>query len=1310
MFESFNDFTNSSMPLNEGMFSFKTLGDNKAISARSGADIYMFDDKGNMWHEENYEGYGIFGGKDFFELMAEMNGEEGRDIGIDLYYSDNKKVLYPALTRDEDFNWKRHKFTTKIKSDPKQGWFYESVVNEIQHGGSQWKQMDRMVKDSDKEALGKSLGRIFRALLDDYDYDEIWDYTVSIFRAPKYYRMLESFDATSELNEASVTFTADQLNGLHRILVLKMDQNERIAGIYGHTLNTMLSNYIKRAESKPGNKTAVKVSGALANAMNQLLSNNDNQLSSDDVSYVRSKIDKLVTESEVNEARSWGTFGTPEAKKVIKQMDKSWDKFSKTVSKAHADFRAQVKSIINSEDGSKSGIMDSEGGMYITGMVNNFARKEFMMNDLGDISRYGYMQDLYEGNITEEEIIEEAKSIAKIQKEWGNVTSIMKDTVAKYKTAQGQEKEDLLDELKSLTASKKQLEAELDAAVGLKDMDAELAEAMVSAKRGHEYYKLSKDVDVAYIAGLYGMGMEIPGVLIKTKTGHFKGQKDAYILDYYGSCYYVDMDNEVAMSIESIKDQSRDFQKSLKPVDKAPEHSDWKHMVTETVHESIKAEDVKPGAKFKIKGGTIFRIDDVEDHKKQGMIVHSSMADSGKKNAYRDSLDDFVEFLNDEKAKVLENATESRGTIELVSESYNELNERTLTLKRRYTENYPAVTAGKSARIRNKMLEAIADGKITQEEFNAILKEMSNHPGKWSRRNAKYFNVSEDGISLSKFGKRALKQITINEEDMNEARENWVVYTGEVMKKFYSEHTSKKSAEKMVDMAIRVLNQVGMMTKSEWEKEKKAGNVMENTKFVFESFEAFETGTLNEASFVVWYEDKEGKHLLGTFHNKKAADKYKSEEEDEVLNVVGVKAIGTMSKAQWDKKEAPYIKESRLNEGKYDAILDEVADIVKDASNFMNIGIGLKEAGIKYDFSTGMMPMYQLKKHPIAILNKKYVERGDREVGDVAIGVLESVDTEGTELVTEAFKSSKLRNLLTMRGADGKAIKSLARAFYGLTKYKLDELPDAALRDVDPQTAYKSYQKDKEFAVFYIADNEKENPYGDSDWERKIEPGIIGITRGKEFLGATHDTRKMPATLMPAASDNAVGGDKRYSGYGATGIYNVKRAAELADRAIVVWLNNDVFKSTDQVKQRADAKEGAIAFKSDKEFKDANMYRYRQILATKASKLPLDKMVEKAINDLSAQIKDGLAKGEFTRYGDILIGKNKKGNDVRMRDASNHMSNILDAYSKYVSYTQEAQQEKDSGYSSGFYEKEAKSYAKRVADDIKKIKSFDYAW
>jgi flagellar hook-associated protein FlgK len=89
-----------------------------------------------------------------------------------------------------------------------------------------------------------------------------------------------------------------------------------------------------------------------------------------------------------------------------------------------------------------------------------------------------------------------------------------------------------------------------------------------------------------------------------------------------------------------------------------------------------------------------------------------------------------------------------------------------ITLKRQYTERYPAMTTGKNAAVRNRMIEAIRDGKVTQDEFNTILKEYSKDSGKWLRRNSKFFNVSEEGISLSKFGKRVLSQITVNEEDL----------------------------------------------------------------------------------------------------------------------------------------------------------------------------------------------------------------------------------------------------------------------------------------------------------------------------------------------------------------------------------------------------------------------------------------------------------------------------------------------------------------------------------------------------------------
>lgn len=94
------------------------------------------------------------------------------------------------------------------------------------------------------------------------------------------------------------------------------------------------------------------------------------------------------------------------------------------------------------------------------------------------------------------------------------------------------------------------------------------------------------------------------------------------------------------------------------------------------------------------------------------------------------------------------------------------LNEKkSIVLKRQYTENHPSITAGLTASVRNKMIEALADGKLTQEEFNTILSEFSNDSKRWMTRNAKYFNVSEDGVTLSRFGKRVLKTFAINENE-----------------------------------------------------------------------------------------------------------------------------------------------------------------------------------------------------------------------------------------------------------------------------------------------------------------------------------------------------------------------------------------------------------------------------------------------------------------------------------------------------------------------------------------------------------------
>ena len=84
------------------------------------------------------------------------------------------------------------------------------------------------------------------------------------------------------------------------------------------------------------------------------------------------------------------------------------------------------------------------------------------------------------------------------------------------------------------------------------------------------------------------------------------------------------------------------------------------------------------------------------------------------------------------------------------------------------------------------------------------------------------------------------------------------------------------------------------------------------------------------------------------------------------------------------------VNEAKLREGRYDADLDKIEAAVKNASSFMGVGAELKKAGIKYDFTTSMIPMYMIKVsgNTIAVVNKKYAAGAEREVKDIAIGLL----------------------------------------------------------------------------------------------------------------------------------------------------------------------------------------------------------------------------------------------------------------------------------------------------------------------------------
>ena len=102
-----------------GSFSWITQDTHKSIAVTSPKKVYMLDNKGNKWKESEYEGYGVFGGKDFYQLVAEMNADfyrdvkdrltgdidNDRDIGIDLAYG-NRPYLSPNLYHNGSRQWK----------------------------------------------------------------------------------------------------------------------------------------------------------------------------------------------------------------------------------------------------------------------------------------------------------------------------------------------------------------------------------------------------------------------------------------------------------------------------------------------------------------------------------------------------------------------------------------------------------------------------------------------------------------------------------------------------------------------------------------------------------------------------------------------------------------------------------------------------------------------------------------------------------------------------------------------------------------------------------------------------------------------------------------------------------------------------------------------------------------------------------------------------------------------------------------------------------------------------------------------------
>lgn len=328
--------------------------------------------------------------------------------------------------------------------------------------------------------------------------------------------------------------------------------------------------------------------------------------------------------------------------------------------------------------------------------------------------------------------------------------------------------------------------------------------------------------------------------------------------------------------------------------------------------------------------------------------------------------------------------------------------------------------------------------------------------------------------------------------------------------------------------------------------------------------------------------------------------------------------------------------------------------------------------------------------------------------------VLESINKEYA-LIVESFNSSILQKISSNK--DG----GIGKAFYDtLSKMGVaaSEITNLDILALEPDDAHKHAKNNPNDILIYYSEKVKDNPYSDSYPYNKIQADVVlAVVKGKNWMGLRYDKwaskgGKAEYQLTDAGSAGKVFGIGNFGkGKYDSGITSFAKIAEISDVVYAINLESITSRTEEKRNERKVAKEGAIAFKDDKQFKKENQSRYEAILRERASNTDIDKIVQEAIDLLTDQIKAAIVKNAKTSYGDVLIGIDPKGREIRMSDASNQMSNILSDYGRYSNDMNSSEKSKERwGEEDSYYTKSAQQHAKNILDRFKKIKDMNYAW
>ena len=288
------------------------------------------------------------------------------------------------------------------------------------------------------------------------------------------------------------------------------------------------------------------------------------------------------------------------------------------------------------------------------------------------------------------------------------------------------------------------------------------------------------------------------------------------------------------------------------------------------------------------------------------------------------------------------------------------------------------------------------------------------------------------------------------------------------------------------------------------------------------------------------------------------------------------------------------------------------------------------------------------------------------------------------QYLTEAFADPKLAMINKLGGLDrrwGENFWNAAAKTYDLA---WDKLPKGTLQKMTPLNPLAL--KDG-MMTFWVVKTSKPNIFRTGYASSTVQPGILAVTLGGKIQYFNRGGQISP---KGSRSQAPVGKAER-------GQLMVKKLKELADEIYTFNLGNFRGGTTALKAKRAELKLGKDTFQNAKQWKQANLARYKQILdARVGTRDQVDKMVANIVKIANEAIKTGMEITKMSKYDRLLTTIN--GNEVPIENVTNAMTRVLNLYAQYIRYENAAEREQG-----GYGEEYNLNYAKDTAGTIKKI-------